>query len=34
MVLSGWEMTPLELMEKGEVWPAKQVLKNSDAAAQ
>lgn len=28
MVLNGWEMTPLELMAKGEVWLARQVLKN------
>ncbi len=28
MVLNGWEMTPLELMAKGEVWLAHQVLKN------
>jgi hypothetical protein len=34
MVLSGWEMTPLELMEKGEVWLAKQVLKNQGASAE
>ena len=31
MVLSGWELTPLELMAKGEVWLARQVLKNSGA---
>jgi uncharacterized protein YoaH (UPF0181 family) len=26
MVLTGWEMTPVELMEKGEPWLAQQVL--------
>lgn len=26
MVLTGWEMTPLELLEKGEKWLAQQVL--------
>jgi hypothetical protein len=29
MVLTGWQMTPLELIEKGEKWMAQQVLKNS-----
>jgi hypothetical protein len=33
MVLSGWEMTPLELMEKGEAWLARQVLKHPGNAA-
>ena len=28
MVLTGWQMTPLELIEKGEKWLATQVLKN------
>ena len=26
MVLTGWEMTPIELIEKGEPWLAKKVL--------
>ena len=34
MVLSGWELTPLELMAKGEVWLARQVLKNQGAGAE
>ena len=29
MVLTGWQMTPVELIEKGEKWLAQQVLKNS-----
>lgn len=33
MVLTGWEMTPLELTAKGEVWLAQQVLNNQDPAA-
>jgi len=33
MVLTGWEMTPIELLEKGEVWLAKQVLKNQGGDA-
>lgn len=33
MVLSGWELTPLELMAKGEVWLARQVLKHQSPAA-
>jgi hypothetical protein len=28
MVLTNWEMTPLELMEKGHVWLAELILKN------
>ena len=28
MVLTGWEMTPIELMEKGHVWLAELILKN------
>lgn len=28
MVLTGWQMTPLELTAKGEVWMAEQVFKN------
>jgi hypothetical protein len=33
MVLCGWELTPLEIMEKGEVWLAKLLLDHhSDAA--
>ena len=28
MVLTNWEMTPIELMEKGEVWLAELILKN------
>jgi hypothetical protein len=31
MVLNGWEMTPLELLAKGEVWLARQVLKNQQS---
>ncbi|KFN44248.1 hypothetical protein [Arenimonas oryziterrae] len=33
MVLTGWQMTPIELMEKGEKWLAQQVLKQSTAGA-
>jgi hypothetical protein len=32
MVLTGWQMTPLELIEKGEQWLAQQVLNNSGDA--
>ena len=31
MVLSGWQMTPLELLDKGEAWLARQVLKHQQA---
>jgi len=34
MVLSGWELTPLELVAKGEVWLARQVLQNQGAGAE
>jgi hypothetical protein len=30
MVLTGWEMTPVELMEKGEPWLAQKVLDHQD----
>jgi hypothetical protein len=30
MVLTGWQMTPVELIEKGEVWMAQTVLENQD----
>ncbi len=33
IVLTGWEMTPLEIMEKGEAWLAELILKNHHAAA-
>jgi hypothetical protein len=35
MVLCGWELTPLEIMQKGEAWLAKLLLDHhnpSDAA--
>lgn len=34
MVVTGWEMTPLELTAKGEVWLAQQVLKNQGPPAE
>ena len=33
MVLTGWQMTPLELTEKGEPWLAQLVLDNQSASA-
>jgi hypothetical protein len=33
MVLTGWEMTPLELLAKGEPWLAQQVLDNQGGEA-
>jgi hypothetical protein len=33
MVLTNWEMTPLELMEKGHVWLAELILKNHSSSA-
>jgi len=33
MVLTGWQMTPLELIEQGEVWLAEQVLAQAQAEA-
>ncbi len=33
IVLTGWEMTPLEIMERGEPWLAHLILKNHHAAA-
>lgn len=33
IVLTGWEMTPVEIMEKGEPWLAELILKNHAAAA-
>jgi hypothetical protein len=32
MVLTGWQQTPLELMEQGEAWLAELILKNQAAA--
>ncbi|HMB57242.1 MAG TPA: hypothetical protein VKM35_08520 [Arenimonas sp.] len=34
MVLTGWQLTPIELIENGEVWMAEQVLKNQGAASE
>ena len=31
IVLTGWEMTPIEIMEKGEAWLAALILKNHNA---
>ncbi len=33
MVLTGWQMTPIELIEKGEKWLAQQVLAQANADA-
>ncbi len=33
MVLTNWELTPLEIMEKGEAWLASLILKNHSVAA-
>lgn len=33
IVLTGWEMTPIEIMEKGEPWLAELILKHHHAAA-
>jgi len=32
IVLTGWEMTPLEIMEKGEAWLAELILRNHAAS--
>jgi hypothetical protein len=32
MVLTGWQQTPLELMEQGEPWLAELILKNQAAS--
>lgn len=34
IVLTGWEMTPVEIMAKGEPWLAELILKNHAAAAE
>jgi hypothetical protein len=31
IVLTGWEMTPIEIMEKGEAWLAELILRNHNA---
>jgi hypothetical protein len=33
MVLTGWEMTPLELTQKGEPWLAELILKHQQGEA-